>query len=239
MAVRHAKALLLLLFLGANCQPKEISAPEFATERERMVQTQVALRGLTDPRLLAAMRKVPREQFVPAALRGRSYSDSPLPIGYEQTISQPFVVAFMTEKLQLKSTDRVLEIGTGSGYQAAILGELAAEVYTMEIIEALGTSAAATLHRLGYKNVHVKVGDGYAGWPEHAPYDAVVVTCAPNQVPRALVEQTRNGGRIVIPVGPAGAQELYVLEKEHGQLKQRTVLPVRFVPMTGEANRPR
>jgi protein-L-isoaspartate(D-aspartate) O-methyltransferase len=109
----------------------------------------------------------------------------------------------------------------------------------MEIIEALGTSAAATLHRLGYKNVHVKVGDGYAGWPEHAPYDAVVVTCAPNQVPRALVEQTRNGGRIVIPVGPAGAQELYVLEKEHGQLKQRTVLPVRFVPMTGEANRPR
>jgi protein-L-isoaspartate(D-aspartate) O-methyltransferase len=194
---------------------------------------------VTNERILTAMRKVPREQFVPEAMRGQSYSDRPLPIGYDQTISQPFVVAFMTEKLQLKSTDRVLEIGTGSGYQAAILGELAAEVYTIEIVEPLGKGAAATLQRLGYKKVHVKIGDGYKGWPEHAPYDAVIVTCAPDHVPQPLVQQIKEGGRIVIPVGPAGGQELYLLEKREGQLKQRAVLPVRFVPMTGEASRPR
>ena len=239
MAVRRARALLFLLLLGASCKPAETSAREFAAERERMVRQQVAMRGVTDERVLAAMRKVPREQFVPEAIRDRSYSDGPLPIGYEQTISQPFVVALMTEKLQLKPADRVLEIGTGSGYQAAILGELAAEVYTIEIVEPLGKSAEATLRRLGYKNVHVKIGDGYKGWPEHAPYDAVIVTCAPDHVPLPLVEQTREGGRIIIPVGPAGAQNLYLLEKKDGRLKQRSVLPVRFVPMTGEAGRPR
>jgi protein-L-isoaspartate(D-aspartate) O-methyltransferase len=239
MAVRRAKALLFFLLLGASCKPAEIFASEFAVERARMVKQQVAMRGVTNERVLTAMRKVPREQFVPEALRGRSYSDRALPIGYDQTISQPFVVAFMTEKLQLKSTDRVLEIGTGSGYQAAILGELVAEVYTIEIIEPLGKGAAATLERLGYKNVHVKIGDGYQGWPEHAPFDAVIVTCAPEHVPRPLVDQLKDGGRIIIPVGPAGAQELYLLEKENGRLKQRAVLPVRFVPMTGEASRPR
>ncbi|MBA2433984.1 MAG: protein-L-isoaspartate(D-aspartate) O-methyltransferase [Chthoniobacterales bacterium] len=219
--------------------PVLASASEFAAERERMVKFQIAMRGVTDERVQKAMGKVPREHFVPEELRGRSYADRPLPIGYDQTISQPFIVAFMTEKLALKATDRVLEIGTGSGYQAAILGELAAQVYTIEIIAPLGKQAEATLGRLGYKNVHVKIGDGYKGWPEHAPFDAVIVTCAPDHVPQPLAEQVKEGGRIIIPVGPAGAQELYLLEKKEGKLRQRAVLPVRFVPMTGEASQPR
>jgi protein-L-isoaspartate(D-aspartate) O-methyltransferase len=239
MAVRQARAWFLLLLLGASCKPAQTSAREFAVERERMVKEQVAMRGVTDERVLRAMRKVPREQFVPEQIHGQSYSDGPLPIGYDQTISQPFVVAFMTEKLGLRPTDRVLEIGTGSGYQAAILAELAAKVYTIEIVEPLGKRAAQTLQRLGYKNVQVKIGDGYQGWPEHAPFDAVIVTCAPNHVPQPLIEQIKEGGRIVIPVGPAGDQTLYLLEKKNGRLEQRNVLPVSFVPMTGEASRPR
>jgi protein-L-isoaspartate(D-aspartate) O-methyltransferase len=239
MAVRQARAWFLLLLLGASCKPAPTSAREFAVERERMVKTQIAMRGVTDERVLRAMRKVPREQFVPEQIRGQSYSDGPLPIGYDQTISQPFVVAFMTEKLGLRPTDRVLEIGTGSGYQAAILAELAAKVYTIEIVEPLGKRAAQTLQRLGYKNVQVKIGDGYQGWPEYAPFDAVIVTCAPDHVPQLLVEQTKEGGRIVIPVGPAGDQTLYLLEKKNGRLEKRNVLPVSFVPMTGEASRPR
>jgi protein-L-isoaspartate(D-aspartate) O-methyltransferase len=239
MAVRQARAWFLLLLLGASCKPAQTSAREFVVERERMVKEQVAMRGVTDERVLRAMRKVPREQFVPEQMGGQSYSDGPLPIGYGQTISQPFVVAFMTEKLGLRPTDRVLEIGTGSGYQAAILAELAAKIYTIEIVEPLGKRAAQTLQRLGYKNVQVKIGDGYQGWPEYAPFDAVIVTCAPDHVPQPLVEQTREGGRIVIPVGPAGDQTLYLLEKKNGRLEQRNVLPVSFVPMTGEASRPR
>jgi len=239
MAVRQARAWFLLLLLGASCKPAQTSAREFAAERERMVKEQVAMRGVTDERVLRAMRKVPREQFVPEQIRGQSYSDGPLPIGYDQTISQPFVVAFMTEKLGLRPTDRVLEIGTGSGYQAAILAELAAKVYTIEIVEPLGKRAEETLQRLGYKNVQVKIGDGYQGWSEHAPFDAVIVTCAPDHVPQPLVEQIKEGGRIVIPVGPAGDQTLYLLEKKNGRLEQRNVLPVSFVPMTGEARRPR
>ena len=239
MAVRQARAWFLLLLLGASCKPAQTSAREFAVERERMVKEQIAMRGVTDERVLRAMRKVPREQFVPEQIRGQSYSDGPLPIGYDQTISQPFVVAFMTEKLGLRPTDRVLEIGTGSGYQAAILAELAAKVYTIEIVEPLGKRAAQTLQRLGYKNVQVKIGDGYQGWPEYAPFDAVIVTCAPDHVPQPLVEQIKEGGRIIIPVGPAGDQTLYLLEKKNGRLEQRNVLPVSFVPMTGEASRPR
>ena len=239
MAARQARAWFLLLLLGAGCKPAQTSASEFAGERERMVKEQIAMRGVTDERVLKAMRKVPREQFVPEQIRGQSYSDGPLPIGYDQTISQPFVVAFMTEKLGLRPTDHVLEIGTGSGYQAAILAELAAKVYTIEIVEPLGKRAEETLQRLGYKNVQVKIGDGYQGWPEHAPFDAVIVTCAPDHVPRPLVEQTKEGGRIVIPVGSAGDQTLYLLEKKNGRLEQRNVLPVSFVPMTGEASRPR
>jgi protein-L-isoaspartate(D-aspartate) O-methyltransferase len=235
MTVRSAKTLLFLLFLDASCGPAEISRREFAVERERMVKEQVAMRGVTNERVLTAVRKVPRDQFVPEVVRNLAYTDQPLPIGHDQTISQPFIVAFMTEKLKLQPTDRVLEIGTGSGYQAAILAELAAQVYTIEIVAPLGERAKATLQRLDYKNVHVKVGDGYQGWPEEAPFDAVIVTCAPEHVPRPLIDQTREGGRVIIPVGAAGNQQLYLLEKREGRLRQRAVLPVRFVPMTGRA----
>jgi protein-L-isoaspartate(D-aspartate) O-methyltransferase len=200
-----------------------------------MVQQQLMPRGIHQERVLAAMAKVPRDQFVPAEARFASYTDQPLPIGYGQTISQPFVVALMTEQLQPSPKHRVLEIGTGSGYQAAILAELVAEVYSIEIVEPLAKTAEATLQRLGYKNVRVRSGDGYKGWPEFAPFDAIVVTCAPDHVPQPLVDQLKEGGRMVIPVGGPGEQELYLLEKENGQLRQRTVEPVRFVPMTGEA----
>ena len=204
-----------------------------------MVEQQLKPRGIKDERVLAAMAKVPREEFIPEAARADAYEDGPLPIGYDQTISQPYIVAFMTEQLRPKPSDRILEIGSGSGYQAAILSELVSEVYTIEIVEPLGKRAEETLRRLGYKNVKVKIGDGYQGWPEYAPFDAVIVTCAPDHVPQPLVEQTKEGGRIVIPVGPAGDQTLYLLEKKNGRLEKRNVLPVSFVPMTGEASRPR
>ena len=196
-----------------------------------MVQQQLKPRGIKDERVLAAMAKVPREEFVPADERSDAYEDGPLPIGYDQTISQPYIVAFMTEQLRPKATDRVLEIGTGSGYQAAILAELVADVYTIEIVGSLAKTAEATLQRLGYKNVHLKVGDGYQGWPEEAPFDAIIVTCAPDKVPQPLTDQLKDDGRMVIPVGERFAQQLYLLEKKNGQLKESATLPVRFVPM--------
>ena len=201
-----------------------------------MVTEQLKARGISDERVLNAMNKVPREEFVPPDSRAGSYEDGPLPIGYGQTISQPYIVAFMTEQLRLKPSDRVLEIGTGSGYQAAILAELVSEVYSIEIVEPLAKNAKATLQRLGYENVHVKIGDGYKGWPEHAPFDAIIVTCAPDKVPQPLVDQLKDDGRMVIPVGDRFAQELYLLEKKNGQLKQSTTLPVRFVPMARQAS---
>ena len=169
--------------------------------------------------------------------RAASYEDGPLPIGYAQTISQPYMVAFMTEQLRLKPSDRVLEVGTGSGYQAAILAELVSEIYSIEIVEPLAKNAETTLQRLGYKNVHLKIGDGYKGWPETAPFDAIIVTCAPDKVPQPLVDQLKDDGRMVIPVGDRFAQQLYLLEKKNGQLKQSATLPVRFVPMAGEATK--
>lgn len=196
-----------------------------------MVRQQLIARGIKDQRVLAAMSRVQREEFVPPKSRGDSYGDGPLPIGYDQTISQPYIVAFMTEQLRLKPGDRVLEIGTGSGYQAAILAELVKEIYSIELIEPLAKSAETTLTRLGYKNVHIKAGDGYNGWPEAAPFDAIIVTCAPDKVPRPLVNQLNDGGRMVIPVGERFAQQLYLLEKTNGQLKESATLPVRFVPM--------
>ena len=226
---------MLALLAGAGCNHARTSVADFATERERMVKEQIVMRGVMEESVLGAMRKVPREEFVPEEFRAASYDDRPLPIGYDQTISQPFIVAFMTEQLRPQAGDRVLEIGTGSGYQAAILAELVAEVYSIEIIEPLAKMAEATLQRLGYKNVHVKAGDGYKGWPEHAPFDCVIVTCAPEHVPKPLVEQLKEGGRMIVPVGPVGEQDLYLLEKEKGELRQRAVSPVRFVPMTGEA----
>jgi protein-L-isoaspartate(D-aspartate) O-methyltransferase len=196
-----------------------------------MVKEQIVMRGVVDERVLAAMRKVPREEFVPAELRGESYKDGPVPIGYAQTISQPYIVALMTEKLRVQEGERVLEIGTGSGYQAAILAELGTEVYSIEIIPQLAQMAEGTLQRLGYKNVHVKAGDGYKGWPEHAAFDACIVTCAPNHVPQPLIDQLKEGGRMIIPVGEKFAQQLYLLEKRNGRIVESAVLPVRFVPM--------
>ena len=201
-----------------------------------MVEAQLKPRGIHDERVLAAMAKVPREEFVPENLRDKSYTDSAVPVGHDQTISQPFIVAYMTELLRLQPTDRVLEIGTGSGYHAAVLAELAKDVYTIEIIEPLATDASARLARLGYNNAHVKVGDGYQGWPEVAPFDAIIVTCAPDKVPQPLTQQLKEGGRMIVPVGSGIMdQQLYLLEKINGELAQRAILPVRFVPMAGEA----
>lgn len=204
-----------------------------------MVREQLAGHGrnLTNSRVLAAMGRVPRHEFVPAHLRAEAYADHPLPIGHEQTISQPYVVAFMTEALAPEPGERYLEIGTGSGYQAAILADLGVEVFTIEIVEALAERARTDLRRLGYTNVHVRAGDGYRGWPEHAAFDGVIVTCAPERIPPPLVEQLRDGGRLIIPVGTQWGQELVLLHKAGTNLQQRAVLPVRFVPMTGEAQR--
>jgi len=199
-----------------------------------MVEEQLAApeRNIQNRRVLDAMATVPRHQFVPKALKNLAYRDEPLPIGQGQTISQPFIVAFMTEQLDPKPTDRVLEIGTGSGYQAAVLSQLAAEVYTIEIIEPLAKRAEANLKRLGYNNVKVLAGDGYQGWPDHAPFDGIIVTCAPDHIPQPLVEQLRDGGRMIIPVGPPENQQLYLLQKHGTKVEQQAVLPVRFVPMT-------
>jgi protein-L-isoaspartate(D-aspartate) O-methyltransferase len=233
--------LITLSILAPGCHPDNGGGPEPASksthtlERERMVQTQLAGRDIRDPRVLAAMAKVPRHEFVPEPLRRQAYEDRPLPLGQGQTISQPYIVAFMTEHLQLEDTDRVLEIGTGSGYQAAILAELVAEVHSIEIVEPLASQARATLDRLGYSKIHLKTGDGYQGWAEYAPFDAVIVTCAPDHVPAPLIDQLKEGGRMIIPVGESHTQELVLLEKQGGTLQRRAILPVRFVPMTGQA----
>ena len=231
------QCLIVAAFAAASCGPQAAPVSDFAGERYHMVQEQLKARGVSDRRVLDAMNKVRRDEFVPAGVKASSYTDQPLPIGYGQTISQPYIVAFMTEQLRPKPNDHVLEVGTGSGYQAAILAELAAEVYTIEIIEPLAKTAEATLQRLGYKNVRVKAGDGYKGWPEHAPFDAITVTCAPDHVPQPLIDQLKEGGRMIIPVGGFGYQQLYLLEKKNGKLERRAVLPVRFVPMTGEATK--
>jgi len=205
------------------------------SERNRMVQEQIAGPGrdVRNPRVLEAMRTVPRHAFVPQDVAQRAYEDYPLPIGHGQTISQPYIVAFMTEQLDPQPADRLLEVGTGSGYQAAILSRLVAEVFTIEIVEPLAARAAQNLQRLGYTNVFARAGDGYAGWPEKAPFDAIIVTCAPDHVPQPLVDQLKEGGRMIIPVGEFGDQNLVLIEKQGGQIARRAVLPVRFVPMTG------
>jgi len=231
---RVAQSLIFAAIAATGCGQKAPPHSDFAAQRQQMVQQQLVPRDITDQRVLAAMAKVPREEFVPLEARTASYEDGPLPIGYDQTISQPYIVAFMTEQLRPKPTDRVLEVGTGSGYQAGILAELVSEVYSIEIVEPLAKSAETTLQRLGYKNVRVKTGDGYQGWPEEAPFDAIIVTCAPDKVPQPLVDQLKDGGRMIIPVGDRFAQQLYLLEKKNGQLKQSATLPVRFVPMTSE-----
>jgi protein-L-isoaspartate(D-aspartate) O-methyltransferase len=210
-------------------------ATQDSLERARlaMVAGQIASRGVKDPRVLDAMRAVPRHEFVPAALREDAYADSPLPIGHGQTISQPYIVALMTELARPSPADRVLEVGTGSGYQAAVLSRLVAHVFSVELVDPLAQTAASTLRRLAYGNVTVRSGDGYLGWPDEAPFDIIIVTAAPEEVPAALVAQLKPGGRLIVPVGRVwDVQDLQLIEKDaSGRLSTRSVIPVRFVPM--------
>ena len=208
----------------------------WAAQRAEMVRSQIASRDIRDPRVLEAMREVPRHRFVPPDYRNSAYVDRPLPIGLRQTISQPYIVAAMTELLRPESTDRVLEVGTGSGYQAAVISRLVAKVYTIEILPELAESAAKTLAELGYANVAVSSGDGYRGIPSEAPFDGILVTAAPDEIPQPLIDQLAIGGRMVIPVGDF-YQQLTVVEKTDRGISKRSVFPVRFVPMTGEATR--
>ena len=229
--------VLLAAILGAwvcilAALPAQADDP-YAEARERMVRLQIEARGVRDARVLAAMRAVPRHELVPSQLRQQAYADHPLPIGERQTISQPYIVAYMTDKLKLGGDERVLEIGTGSGYQAAVLSELAAEVYTIEIVETLARRAARDLERLGYDNIHTRHGDGYAGWPEKAPFDAIIVTAAPERIPEPLVEQLAVGGRMILPVGEAD-QELILITRDVQGVHEKRLIGVRFVPMTGE-----
>jgi protein-L-isoaspartate(D-aspartate) O-methyltransferase len=223
-------------FIGATCifpfVTWALGTMDFDRFREQMVDRQIISRGIKDPGVIRAMKKVPRHLFVPEEHRKLSYGDHPLPIGEGQTISQPYIVAYMTEALGLNPDDKVLEIGTGSGYQAAILAELVKEVYTIEIIERVAKMAQQTLDTLVYKNIHIKIGDGYKGWPEKAPFDAVIVTCAPERIPPALVRQLKDGGRMIIPVGKVGGvQSLVKVTKRGGKIETRQVMGVRFVPM--------
>ena len=237
------KVIMLLsaaLLIISHCRAAEKGEEVFQKERERMVKEQIKARGIDDPRLLSAIGKVPRHLFVPPEYRDSAYEDRPLPIGYGQTISQPYIVALMTYHLQLKPTDRVLEIGTGSGYQAAVLAELAKEVYTIEIIPELAKEASERLKRLGYDNVHVKCGDGFFGWPEHAPFDAIIITCAAPEIPPRLVDQLKEGGRMVLPLGADPFyQTLTLVTKQDGELQKKRITGVVFVPMTGEIEKRR
>ena len=216
---------------GNGSKGGEPTSDWLEAERLRMVDEQIARRGIRDERVLAAMRKVERHRFVPESQWSLAYGDHPLPVGEGQTISQPYIVALMSEALALQGTERVLEVGTGSGYQAAILAELAEDVYTVEILPGLAERAASTLQELGYRNVHVRVGDGGEGWAEHAPYQGIVVTAAPPEVPRALTEQLDDGARLAIPVG-VSSQELKLYTRTADGLEVQTLAPVRFVPLT-------
>ncbi|HEX2164984.1 MAG TPA: protein-L-isoaspartate(D-aspartate) O-methyltransferase [Thermoanaerobaculia bacterium] len=232
-------AALVLAAVAAGCTAGAGADPtDPAAARRRMVDLQIAARGVEDPRVLAALGEVPRHLFVPPELAGRAYADEPLPIGHEQTISQPYVVALMSELAELSPGERVLEIGTGSGYHAAVLARLAERVYTIEIVPQLADRARRTLAAIGADNVRVRTGDGYHGWPEAAPFDAVVLTAAPPEVPRPLLDQLAVGGRLVAPVGEA-MQQLTVITRTPDGFRRELVAPVRFVPMTGEAGRPR
>lgn len=224
----HSRALTALAALPVLL----LAQDRDSIKRESMVAQQIEARGIRNRAVIRAMRSTPRHLFVPANVRSLAYEDHPLPIGYEATISQPYIVALMTELLDVKPGSRVLEIGTGSGYQAAILSQLAAEVYSIEIVPELARSASETLARLGHKNVMVRQGDGYLGWPDKAPFDRVILTAAPHEIPRALVDQLADGGRLIAPVGATSAQELTIVEKDgKGRIRRRTEGGVSFVPM--------
>lgn len=229
-------SILVLLLSALASLPSVPPADEYQGLRKAMVEGQIIARGITDRRVIQALREVPRHLFVPPEQVSRAYEDNPVPIGWGQTISQPFIVAFMTQAVNLERTSRVLEVGTGSGYQAAILARICDEVYSVEIVPELNAGAAAVLDRLGYSNIKLKTGDGYLGWPEYSPFDAIIVTCSPTHVPPALIRQLAENGRMIIPVDENGYQELVLLKKEKGRLTRRSVLPVRFVPMV-DANK--
>ncbi len=213
---------------------KKPSKEQYEQLRARMVMTQLETRDITDKRVLKVMAKVERHRFVPESYRKKAYNDHPLPIGYSQTISQPYIVALMTQLLELEGSEKVLEIGTGSGYQAAVLSELAKDVYTVEIVKELGLKATKLLRDLGYEDIKVKIDDGYYGWKEYAPYDAIIVTCAPDHIPSPLLNQLSDGGKLVIPVGPPGNyQTLWLIEKKGEKFEFHNVTYVRFVPLTG------
>ena len=234
----------MLLFIATlSLLANNVAEKDYTRMREEMVQTQIAGRDVTDPDVLAAMRAVPRHLFVEQGYQKEAYGDYPLPIGEGQTISQPYIVAKMTELAKVRKGIKVLEIGTGSGYQAAVLAQLGAEVYSIEIVEALAKIAKKNLEASGYRSVHLRTGDGYKGWPEMAPFDAILVTAAPEEVPTPLIEQLKIDGRLVIPVGKrhllGGGQELLLMTKTAKGLTKQSIFPVAFVPMTGEAQKKR
>ena len=233
----HSNVTLMaiaLIAVASACKSDQAEdTRDWAGARRSMVTSQIEARGISDPRVLAAMAKVERHLFVPPGYRAQAYRDHPLPIGENQTISQPYIVALMTELLELDGDEKTLEVGTGSGYQAAVLAELTTEVYTIEIVKPLAERSGKLLDSLGYKNVTVRCGDGYAGWEEQAPFDAIIVTCAPSEIPQPLLEQLADSGRMVVPVGDFW-QELMLIERVGDEYYQTKVIPVRFVPMTGE-----
>lgn len=243
--MQYLAALILLSMFFMSSEPGKAAAEDYAAEREEMIK-QVELmaresgpytgRHVLDDRVMQAMAKVPRHMFVPPEMRSQAYQNRALPIGHDQTISQPYIVALMSDLAQVQPGEKVLEVGTGSGYQAAILAEVGAEVYTIEIVPELGREAAQTLQKLGYDNLHLRIGNGYKGWPEAAPFDAIVITAAPDEIPQALVDQLAADGRMIVPVGArAGMQTLTVVEKTaEGGTKTREVVPVSFVPMVKE-----
>ena len=227
--------VLACLFFGPASSTNAQSDAQWQRQRQRMVDVAVRAAGVTDARVLKSMSDTRRHEFVPRKFRERSYLDAGVPIGNKQTISSPFIVAYMTQSLAPKPTDKVLEIGTGSGYQAAILSPLVKEVYSIEIVESLGKRAAKVLKKLNYKNVFTKIGDGYQGWAEHAPFDKIIVTCSPEDIPKPLIEQLAEGGRIVVPIGERHQQTLYLVEKVDGKMQPQALRPTLFVPMTGKA----
>jgi protein-L-isoaspartate(D-aspartate) O-methyltransferase len=245
--------VLLLLLIACNAEKQSPPAPQqptaptaqkpapapsddtFTAARNKMVDETIVSRGVKDAAVIAALRKVKRHELVPAHIQSRAYEDNPLPIGFEQTISQPYIVATMSEAAHLKPGEKVLEIGTGSGYQAAVLAEMGADVYSIEIVEPLAKRTHELLARMGYDKLHLRIGDGYKGWPEAAPFDAIIVTAAPEKIPQPLIDQLAVGGRLVIPVGKNGDQDLRVITRSKDGTTSETLFPVRFVPMTGEA----
>jgi protein-L-isoaspartate(D-aspartate) O-methyltransferase len=233
----HVILFFLLMLSVNNCNSQKFSEDEFTRQRANMVEQQIKARGITNPDVIRSLLKVRRHLFVPPEYRHQAYGDFPLPIGFNQTISQPYVVAYMTEILEPEKNMKVLEIGTGSGYQAAIIAEICKEVYSIELIDSLANKAKETLASAGYKNITVKSGDGYLGWPEYAPFDAIIVTCAPVEIPKPLVDQLAEGGRLITPAGEMDKQVLVLMQKKNGKIMKTETLPVRFVPMVRAGKR--